>query len=132
MTNQFWGAYDQNEGLRSELSPDEATSHPQNVKAPGSPSTGGKRKASTHPSERTSSVGMIDSDGTASDRSIELVVSKKARKTPKELPIEDEDTDESLDKIFTGRKKGRKLSKKKRKGDSDDNSKDSYKNSMSL
>jgi len=132
ITDQFWGAYDQNEGLCSELSPNKATSHPQNVKAPGSPSAGGKRKASTHPSEQTSSVGMIDSDGTASDGSIQLAVSKKARKTPKESLIEDEDTDESLDKLFTGRKKGRKPSKKKREGDSDDDDKDSYKNSTSL
>jgi len=130
-TDQFWGAYDQNERLRSEPSPNGATLHPQNVKAPGSPSAGGKRKASTHTSEQMSSVG-INSDGTASDVSIQLAgVSKKARKTPKE-PVEDEDMDESLDKLFTGRKKGKKLSKKKRTGDSSDDDEDSYKNSMSI
>src|SRR5277367_5225054 len=97
--DQFWEDHvanvqesNQNEDLGLELLPNEATSHPQNAKDLGLPGAGGKRKASTHSSERGSSVNP-DSDDSDSDLSIQPAMSKKARKTPRE-PIEVEETDE--------------------------------------
>jgi len=99
--------------------------------ASGPPGVGGKRKASTHSPERTSSI-RAGSDGSDLDLGIQLAVSKKARKTAKE-PIEVEETDE-LDELFIKRKQGRKPGKKGplHARDSDDDDEDSYKNTFIL
>ena len=77
----------------SELFPNKTTSHPENAKDPGLPGAGGKRKASTHSLECSSSV----SDDSDLPLSIQPTMSKKARKTLRE-PTEVEETDEELDK----------------------------------
>lgn len=131
MVDQFWESHEteiqaEKEDSGSELLPNKATSLPQNVKAPALQA--GKRKASTHTSDRTGSVNP-DSDDSNSDLSIQ-VVSKKAWRTPKETELlEVEETDEDLDnEVVTKGKWSKKLSRKEQSGDSDDE-KDSYKNS---
>ena len=57
----------------------------------------------------------ICQDSSDSDLGIQLAMSKKVWKTPKE-PIKVEETDEELDKLFTKRKKASKLSKKGQQG----------------
>ena len=130
MVDQYWDSRkaelqaEKEDSAGPELLPNKATSHPQGIKAPALPA--GKRKASTHSSDRTGSVNP-DSDDSDSDLSVQ-VVSKKARKTPKEL-LEVEETDEDLDnEVVTKGKRSKKPSRKERGGDSDEE--DSYKNSM--
>ena len=131
MVDQFWESHEteiqaEKEDSGSELLPNKATSRPQNVKAPALQA--GKRKASTHTSDRTGSVNP-DSDDSDSDLSIQ-VVSKKAWRTPKAELLEVEETDEDLDnKVVTKGKWSKKLSRKEQSGDLDDEE-DSYKNSM--